>query len=105
MKIILASAAAVAMSTSLVLAQTAAPQGGAVRSTPTCQEALPQIENLIGQADTAGLKTGTAKTHLDQARQAKTAGQEQQCLEALVMAQNDVLEKANNQRGTPQTTN
>lgn len=105
MKVILASAAALAMSTSLVLAQATAPQGGAARSTPTCQEALPQIENLIGQADNAGLQTDTAKSHLDQARQARTAGQEQQCLEALVMAQNDVLEKANSQQGTAPTPN
>tara|TARA_R110002020_G_scaffold113518_5_gene261064 strand:- start:12157 stop:12474 length:318 start_codon:yes stop_codon:yes gene_type:complete len=105
MKVILASAAALAMSTSLVLAQSAAPEGGAARSTPTCQQALPQIENLIGQADNAGLQTDTAKSHLEEARQAKTAGQEQQCLESLVMAQNDVLEKANSQRAPAPTPN
>mgnify|MGYP003658452581 CR=1 FL=1 len=79
MKVILASAAALAMSTSLVLAQSAAPEGGAARS--------------------------TAKSHLEEARQAKTAGQEQQCLESLVMAQNDVLEKANSQRAPAPTPN
>ncbi|MGX1309311.1 hypothetical protein AB7M35_004069 [Amorphus suaedae] len=105
MKVILASAAALALSTSFGLAQTAAPQDGAARSTPTCQQALPQIESLIGQADNAGLETTTAKSHLDQAREARSAGQEQQCIEALVMAQNDVLEKANSQRQTPPTPN
>jgi hypothetical protein len=105
MRVILASAAALTLSTSLVLAQAGAPQDGAARSTPTCQQALPQIENLIGQADKAGLATQTAKSHLDDARQARSAGQEQQCIEALVMAQNDVLEKANTQRGTAPTPN
>ncbi|WP_018698395.1 hypothetical protein [Amorphus coralli] len=104
MKALLASAAALAMSTSVVFAQTATQQGEAQRQVPTCQEALPQIANLIGQADTAGLDTATAKSHLNEAREAKSSGQEQQCLESLVMAQNDVLQRAQAQ-GQQRSTN
>lgn len=105
MNTLLATAAALAMSTSIVFAQSAAQQGEAARQVPTCQEALPQIENLIGQADTAGLDTATAESHLDEARQAKSSGAEQQCLESLVMAQNDVLRRAQAQGAEQRSTN
>lgn len=97
MKALLTSIAVVAFTASSAMAQSGAQQTQQ-RTTPTCQQALPQIENLVDQADQAGLNTSTAETHVDSARDAKSSGQERACLEALVMAQNDILQRADARR-------
>ncbi|MDQ0314514.1 hypothetical protein [Amorphus orientalis] len=97
MKALLTSVAVVAFTASAALAQSGAQQTQQ-RTTPTCQQALPQIENLVDQADQAGLNTATAETHVDSAREARSSGEERACIEALVMAQNDILKRADAQR-------
>lgn len=73
------------------LAQSATPQQ---QQQPTCAEALPQIEQMKGQADQLGIDTSTAANQLDTARQARQAGNNPQCMQALVAAQRDIMQRA-----------
>ena len=100
MKTTLLAAAVLAFGAGGAFAQEAqtAPQ-----KTPTCAEALPQIESLIGQADQAGLRTETAEDHVETARAAQTSQDEEGCIRALVMAQNDVLTQAQEATPAPET--
>jgi|TARA_A100001391_G_C4882512_1_gene228535 hypothetical protein len=73
------------------LAQSATPQQ---QQQPTCAQALPQIEQLKGQADELGIDTSTASNQIDAARQARQAGNNPQCMQALVAAQRDIMQRA-----------
>ncbi|MEF2552206.1 hypothetical protein VQ042_12655 [Aurantimonas sp. A2-1-M11] len=75
----------------------------APQTTPTCAEALTQIESLLGQADQAGLEIETAEGHVETARAAQGSEDEEACIRALVMAQNDVLAQAQQAGAVPQT--
>lgn len=61
---------------------------------PTCAQALPQIEQLKSQADELGINTSAASDKLETARDARSSGNEQQCLKALVLAQRDIMQRA-----------
>ncbi|MEW5420656.1 hypothetical protein [Amorphus sp. 3PC139-8] len=72
------------------MAQSQAPQ----QQQPTCAQALPQIEQLKSQADELGIDTSTATNQLETARDARSSGDEQQCMQALVLAQRDIMQRA-----------
>lgn len=72
------------------LAQEAAPLQA---STPSCAEALPQINQLVGQAESSGLETTQAKTHVGEAEAAQARSDENGCIQALVLAQNTILDQ------------
>lgn len=91
MKILAASALLVLLPAGAALAQ-GAPEA-APAATPTCAEALPQVASLVDQAEAAGLETASARTHVGTAEAAQAAGDEGACIDALVMAQNTVLEQ------------
>ncbi|NDV87419.1 hypothetical protein GTW51_11990 [Aurantimonas aggregata] len=94
MKIPLFAAGLLALGTVAAAAQSAPPEMGAPQPTPTCAEALPQIQSLIDQASQAGLDTSGAAAHVAEAETARGADDENGCIRSLVLAQNDVLEKA-----------
>lgn len=86
-KLYTASLILAAMSTA-ALAQSADPQQ------PTCREALPQIQKLQSQAKELGIDTREATAQINAARQAEAAGNEPQCMQALIVAQNDIMKRA-----------
>lgn len=91
MKNILIASALLALSPAIALAQEATtPATGA---TPTCAEALPQIVQLVDQAEAGGLEVATARDHVGTAETAQAAGNETACIDALVLAQNTVIEQ------------
>ncbi|KQT87440.1 hypothetical protein [Aurantimonas sp. Leaf443] len=74
-------------------AQYAPPGMGEPQETPSCAEALPQIEALVKEAEGDGIDTSGAKAQIDAARTAQGKGAEAECIRALVLAQNDVVLK------------
>ena len=94
MKTPLFAAGLLALGTVAAAAQSAPPEMGAPQPTPTCAEALPQIQSLIDQAAQAGLDTASAAGHVAEAETARGANDENGCIRSLVLAQNDVLAKA-----------
>ncbi|WP_185982866.1 hypothetical protein [Aureimonas mangrovi] len=70
-------------------------------ATPTCAEALPQIVQLVDQAEAGGLEVATARDHVGSAEAAQSAGDESGCIDALVMAQNTVIEQLPQQDTPP----
>jgi hypothetical protein len=84
-----------ALAAAPALAQDAtAPQA----SPPTCAEALPQINQLVGQAESSGLETAQAKTHVGEAEAAQARSDENGCIQALVLAQNTILDQVRDQQ-------
>jgi hypothetical protein len=94
MKTTVFAASLLALGTVAAAAQSAPPEMGAPQPTPTCAEALPQIQSLIDQAGQAGLDTTDATAHVEEAETARGANDENGCIRSLVLAQNDVLAKA-----------
>lgn len=94
MKTTIFAAGLLALGTVAAAAQSAPPEMGAPQPTPTCAEALPQIQSLIDQAGAAGLDTASAAEHVAKAKTARGANDENACIQSLVLAQNDVLAKA-----------
>ena len=99
MKTTLFAAGLLALSTVAAAAQSAPPEMGTPQPTPTCAEALPQIQSLVDQAGAAGIDTAAAVDHVTEAETAHGANDENGCIQSLVLAQNDVLAKA--QAATP----
>lgn len=62
---------------------------------PTCATALPQITGLVDQAEAGGLEVAEARDHVGAAEAAQAAGDEGACIDALVLAQNTVLDQVN----------
>lgn len=84
-----------ALAAAPALAQDAtAPQA----SPPTCAQALPQIDQLVGQAESSGLETTQAKTHVGEAQAAQARSDEDGCIRALVLAQNTILDQVRDQQ-------
>ncbi|MFD2238451.1 hypothetical protein [Aureimonas populi] len=96
MKTIILASALLAAAPSFALAQTPAEEP---QATPTCAQALPQIVQLVEQAEAGGLEVGEARGHVGEAEAAQAAGDEGACIDALVLAQNTVLEQL--PAGTP----
>ena len=94
MKTTLFAAGLLALGTVAAAAQNAPPEMGAPQPTPTCAEALPQIQSLVDQAGAAGIDTAAAAAHVSDAETALGANDENGCIRSLVLAQNDVLAKA-----------
>ena len=92
MKILAASAFLALLPVTAAMAQ-GAPDEPAPAGTPSCADALPQIVNLVDQAEAAGLETSSARNHVGTAEAAQAAGDEGACIDALVLAQNTVLEQ------------
>ncbi|WP_157070227.1 hypothetical protein [Aureimonas frigidaquae] len=67
-------------------------------ATPTCAQALPQIDDLVGQAESSGLQTADAKTHVGEAQAAQSRNDEEGCIRALVLAQNTILDQVRDQQ-------
>ncbi len=92
MKIFAASALVAILAPAAAFAQGAS-EGAAPSATPSCAEALPQVVSLVDQAESAGLETASARNHVGTAEAAQAAGDEGACIDALVLAQNTVLEQ------------
>lgn len=98
MKTFIIASAALALGSTVAFAQggaTGTPPAGA---TPTCAQALPQINDLVSQAQAGGLEVTPAKGHVSEAETAKANNDEAGCINALVLAQNTILEQVQNQQ-------